>query len=257
MKREIALGVIQHNEALNESYYKLEVQLPKPWHNVEPGQFVQISAQDAGVFLRRPISICDYQSSERLITFLVQKVGRGSRFWSNLPKGSTLNLVGPLGNGFDYDPSLSGRHPLLIGGGVGIAPLFYLGKKMQANGIKPFFLLGARTKSLLVMRSQFEEVGTLFSTTEDGSYGEKGRVTDHSICLRDNFTAVYSCGPLPMMQGVARWAKEKGIPCQVSLENKMACGIGACLCCPEATTTGHKCTCSDGPVFSTEKLLWN
>lgn len=258
MKREILQGVILSNRPLNESYYRLELQLPgTAWDEVTPGQFVQILAKESGAFLRRPISVCDYNHKEHRLVLLVQKVGLASSYWATLPLGATVDIVGPLGNGFSVSSKFAGKTPLLIGGGVGVAPLLLLGKKLLLQGIEPTFLLGARTKSLLVLREEFEAIGKLFCTTEDASWGEKGRVTDHSICSTPIHTSVYTCGPLPMMQGVARWARQHDIPCEVSLENKMACGIGACLCCVEKTKDGHKCTCTEGPVFRTEELLWS
>ena len=258
MKKEILQSIILSNSALNESYYKLELQLPKTYQGeMMPGQFAQLLAKESGAFLRRPISICDYNSETRCLVLLVQKVGLASSYWSALAPGATIDLIAPLGHGFSYSHDFSGETPLLIGGGVGIAPLLMLGKKLQQEGIKPTFLLGARTKSLLVLQDEFKNIGNLYCTTEDASFGEKGRVTDHSICATPIYSSVYTCGPLPMMKSVARWAKQHSIPCEVSLENKMACGIGACLCCVENTAEGHKCTCTEGPVFRTEELLWS
>lgn len=258
MKKEILQSIILSNSALNESYYRLELQLPETCQGeMMPGQFAQLLAKESGAFLRRPISVCDYDSGTHRLVLLVQKVGLASSYWSTLAPGATIDLIAPLGHGFSYSRDFSGETPLLIGGGVGIAPLLMLGKKLQQEGIKPTFLLGARTKSLLVLQDEFKNIGNLYCTTEDASFGEKGRVTDHSICATPIYSSVYTCGPLPMMKSVAQWAKQHSIPCEVSLENKMACGIGACLCCVENTTEGHKCTCTEGPVFRTEELLWS
>ena len=145
---------------------------------------------------------------------------------------------------------------LLVGGGVGTAPMLYLGACLKAAGFAPVFLLGARSASDLLQLEDFEQYGEVYMTTEDGSAGEKGYVTNHSILNDVNFDQIYTCGPKPMMMAVAKYAKSKNIACEVSLENTMACGIGACLCCVEKTSEGHVCVCTEGPVFNIEKLTW-
>ena len=171
-----------------------------------------------------------------------------------LKAGDLLNCLLPLGNGFTA--AKSEERVLLIGGGVGVAPLLYMGAEMQRQGIEPTFLLGARTANDLLLISIFNRYGRVFVTTEDGSEGEKGFVTNHSILQQEQFDRISTCGPTPMMKAVARLAKEKGIACEVSLENLMACGLGACLCCVEKTVDGNLCVCKDGPVFDVRKLLW-
>ena len=131
-----------------------------------------------------------------------------------------------------------------------------MGAEMQTQGIEPTFLLGARSSKDLLMLDIFNRYGRVFITTEDGSEGEKGFVTNHSILQQEHFDRISTCGPTPMMKAVARLAKVKGIDCEVSLENLMACGLGACLCCVEKTTEGNLCVCKDGPVFNIKKLLW-
>ena len=145
---------------------------------------------------------------------------------------------------------------LLIGGGVGVAPLLYMGAKMKESGAEPTFLLGARSAKDLLMLDIFRRYGRVYVTTEDGSEGEKGFVTNHSLLQQECFDRISTCGPTPMMKAVARFARENGIDCEVSLENLMACGLGACLCCVEKTTEGNLCVCKDGPVFNIKKLLW-
>jgi dihydroorotate dehydrogenase electron transfer subunit len=191
----------------------------------------------------------------------------------------------PLGNGFSIpcddiaghtnSPSPVTLHPspLLVGGGVGVAPLLYLGKTLKDRGLEPTFLLGARSAKDLLMLSEFEKYGRVLVTTEDGSMGEQGFVTNHSVLQQEHFDMIQVCGPTPMMKAVARYAKEKGIACEVSLENLMACGLGACLCCVEKvkadadasdTVAGHSsdavatnvCVCKEGPVFNINRLLW-
>lgn len=166
-----------------------------------------------------------------------------------------LNCVLPLGNGFTM-PKVANERILLVGGGVGVAPLLYFGKCIKAAGAEPVFLLGARSANDLLELEAFEAVGTVHITTEDGSAGEKGFVTNHSVLQRERFTLISTCGPKPMMMAVAKYARQVNIPCEASLENMMACGVGACLCCVEKTTEGNLCVCKEGPVFNIDRLLW-
>lgn len=186
---------------------------------------------------------------------MVQLIGDGTRKLATVSVGDTVNVVLPLGNGFTL-PTSSEKNVLLIGGGVGTAPMLYLGALLKNMECKPTFLLGARSESDLLQLDLFKEMGDVYITTEDGSMGEKGYVTMHSILKQKRFDMIYTCGPKPMMMAVAKYAKSADIECEVSLENKMACGVGACLCCVEKTQEGHVCVCKDGPVFNIKKLLW-
>ena len=221
-----------------------------------PGQFAQLRVDGSPTtFLRRPISIHYVDTQKNEVWFLIQTVGDGTRRLAQLQEGDTLNVVLPLGNGF----SLSGKKDervLLVGGGVGCAPLLYLGKRILENGGRPTFLIGARSKADLLQLELFKELGDVYVTTEDASFGEKGFVTQHSLLQREKFQLIQTCGPKPMMMAVARYAKQSGTPCEVSLENKMACGLGACLCCVEDTKEGHQCVCTSGPVFNINDLKW-
>ncbi len=257
MKKSIVEGIIRNNITLNESYYLLKIDLREKKDLIQalPGQFVQVQTSSSNTFLRRPISICDYDPITGVLDLLVQKVGKATSEWISLKKGNTINLVLPLGNGFTTKLDLVGKSPLLVGGGVGIAPLLLLAKVLKERGASPKILLGFRRKELIVLEEEFSQNGTLYISTEDGSQGEKGFVTDHSIWSQAH-SYICTCGPLPMMQAVAKKAKQQGISCEVSLENKMACGIGACLCCVEETDKGNLCTCTEGPVFNTSRLLW-
>ncbi len=221
-----------------------------------PGQFAQVRVDgSAGTFLRRPISIhfVDYGKNE--LHLLVQVVGDGTRWLSTLKKGDLLNVVLPLGNGFSM-PTGADEKVLLIGGGVGIAPLFWLGRCLKEKGITPTFLLGARSKDDLLQLNKFEECGPVYVTTEDGTAGEQGFVTQHSLLQGQKVSSIACCGPKPMMMAVAKYARQHGIPCEVSLENMMACGLGACLCCVEDTRRGNVCVCTEGPVFNIDDLKW-
>jgi dihydroorotate dehydrogenase electron transfer subunit len=153
-------------------------------------------------------------------------------------------------------PKNGGKKVLLVGGGVGVAPLLYMGSELKKQGLQPTFLLGARSKNDLLELDLFKEIGDVCVTTEDGSLGEKGFVTNHSILNNVVFDLISCCGPKPMMMAVARYAKKADIECEVSLENMMACGLGACLCCVEKTVEGNVCVCKEGPVFNINKLTW-
>lgn len=222
-----------------------------------PGQFVEVRVDGSPkTFLRRPISINFVDREKNELWLLVATVGDGTCQLAKLQPGDLLNCILPLGNGFMGTEGTVPGVPLLIGGGVGVAPLLYLGAEMAKQGIEPTFLLGARTAHDLLMLDIFKRYGRVYVTTEDGSEGEKGFVTNHSLLQQERFDHIYTCGPTPMMKAVARYATQAGIDCEVSLENLMACGLGACLCCVEKTVDGNLCVCKDGPVFNIKRLLW-
>lgn len=255
-KHVIDLKVVSR-EALGNRFVLLKCTNPvAPLPPMMPGQFAQLRVDGSKeTFLRRPISINYVDTKTNQIWFLIQLVGSGSRALGRLNEGDTLNALLPLGNGFSMPVSASQKH-LLVGGGVGTAPMLYMGAQMALMGMRPTFLLGARTKDMLLQMEEFERVGDVYVTTEDGSAGEKGFVTQHSILQKQKFDRISVCGPSPMMKAVARVAREKGIPCEVSLENMMACGLGACLCCVEKTVKGNVCVCTEGPVFDIKELTW-
>ena len=228
-------------------------ELPLP--DMVPGQFVQVRVDGSpSTYLRRPISIHDVDVEKNEISLLIQQVGEGTRHLAQTGTGDVINIVLPLGNGFSLP--LSGEKCLLVGGGIGIAPLFYFAKVLNDKKIRPILLLGGKTKSDLIRLTDYQQFGDTFVTTEDGSLGEKGFVTMHSIWNKQSLDKIYVCGPKPMMKAVAKLAAEKDVWCEVSLENLMACGLGACLCCVEDTVDGHVCVCKEGPVFNTRRLKW-
>ena len=257
MKKMLDFTVIE-NKKLNESNFQLKL-TPKDGvklSEMEPGQFVEVFVEDSpNTFLRRPISVNFVETDKNILWLLVQAIGNGTRTMSRYKAGDNVNLLVPLGKGFSLS-SEKGRKCLLIGGGVGTAPLLYLGYHLKRNGQKPVFLLGARSKDDLTQLDEFQKYGEVLCTTEDGSFGEKGYVTNHSTLQKERFSIIYTCGPKPMMQAVAKYAQENEIECEASLENMMACGIGACLCCVEKTTKGNVCVCTEGPVFNIKKLTW-
>ncbi len=255
MSKRIEDFKVVENKRLTTDCYILEIEGSKELPHIGPGQFVQVRVDGSPeTFLRRPISVYDVNYEKNRIKLLVQIVGKGTEKMSELKAGDNLNIIYPLGNSFG-EPSANDRM-LLIGGGVGIAPLYYLGKHLKSKGYKPDFLLGFRNQERIIEYKEFAETGNVFITTEDGSKGEKGYVTNHSILTGNKYNRIYCCGPDPMMKAVAKHAAKNDIQCEVSLENLMACGIGACLCCIVDTVHGNLCSCIDGPVFDIKDLKW-
>jgi dihydroorotate dehydrogenase electron transfer subunit len=256
MKKQIIDLTVRQTVHVHERYVLLKLTHEEPLPEMLPGQFVEVRVDDVpSTFLRRPISIHFVDKEKNELWLLVAAVGDGTRRLARLQPGDTLNCVLPLGNGFTM-PQSADERLLLVGGGVGVAPLLYMGAEMQQQGCEPTFLLGARSQKDLLMLDEFRKYGRVLVTTEDGSEGERGFVTNHSILAKEQFTRIATCGPKPMMVAVARMADKLGIACEASLENMMACGVGACLCCVEKTTEGNLCVCKEGPVFDTKRLLW-
>lgn len=246
--KEMTNFKVVDRQQLGKQYFTLTLEHPSKMEKIEAGQFVEVEVAGAkDVFLRRPISIHDVEDNR--IKLLVQVVGKGTRKLAEMKTGDTVNVIYPLGHGF----SIIGQRPLLVGGGAGIAPLLHLAKCYNAKSARPTILLGGRTAELIAVKEEFREYGELLFATEDGSLGEKGLVTQHSRFAGD-YDHICCCGPTPMMKAVARYAREKGTSCEVSLENMMACGVGACLCCVCDTDEGHKCVCKEGPVFDIRKM---
>ena len=256
MKKFILDLKVSSVEALSPKHVLIKLTDEKPLPDMLPGQFVEVRVDDSPTtFLRRPISINFVDRTNNELWLLVAAIGDGTRRLSRLQQGDTLNCVLPLGNSFTM-PREASEKVLLVGGGVGVAPLLYFGQKIKEQGGEPTFLLGARTAADLLELDLFKAVGRVFVTTEDGSEGERGFVTNHSVLSQERFDQISTCGPKPMMMAVARYAKAENISCEVSLENKMACGVGACLCCVEKTTEGNVCVCKEGPVLNINKLSW-
>jgi len=259
MKKYVLDLKIAENIRLHANYCLLKLTSDQVLPEMLPGQFVQIRVDNSpSTFLRRPISINFVDREKNELWLLVQIIGDGTRRMASFLPGEIVNVMLPLGNGFSCpDDTEKGKKFLLVGGGVGTAPLLYMGYCLKKNGFQPAFLLGARSHSDLMQLKEFEAIGPVYITTEDASAGEAGYVTDHSILADERFDRIYTCGPKPMMMAVARYAAANGIECEVSLENTMACGIGACLCCVEKTKENHNvCVCTEGPVFNIKELSW-
>lgn len=271
MKKQITDFKVVSNESISDRLFllKLTPADETPIAECKAGQFAELRVDgEPKVFLRRPISIHRVDRASNQLWLLVQRAGNGTQKLGELQAGELLNIVYPLGNGFtlEDESSASGKRYLLIGGGVGVAPLLETGYQLKAQGVEVSFLLGGRSCADIAQVAQFQQVGTVYITSEDGSTLEgidcqKGFATQHSILKEGSFDAIRVCGPGPMMKAVAKvvggW-KQNEAPgyCEVSLENKMACGLGVCLCCVEDTKEGHKCVCSDGPVFDIKDLKW-
>ena len=256
MKKFVLYLRVAAVERLGARHVLLRLTSDEPLPEMMPGQFVEVRIDGTPeVMLRRPISINYVDRERNELWLLVAAVGHGTRWLSRLQQGDPLNCLLPLGNSFTLPTDASRRH-LLVGGGVGVAPLLFLGRRIRETGAEPTFLLGARTADDLLELEHFGRLGRVFVTTEDGSRGERGFVTQHSLLQRESFDVICTCGPKPMMVAVARYARQSGTPCEVSLENMMACGLGACLCCVEKTIDGNLCVCKEGPVFNIDRLTW-
>ena len=255
MKKAILDLSVKSSERLSAHHQLLRLTHDESLPEMLPGQFVEVRVDGApNTFLRRPLSIHYFDRAENEVWLLVAGVGDGTRRLMECREGDRINCVLPLGNAFTM-PLSSGERLLLVGGGVGVAPLLFFGKVLSEQGHRPAFLLGARTGADLLQADLFRAYGDVYVTTEDSSAGEKGFVTNHSI-LNSRFSRIACCGPLPMMKAVARYARQTNTDCEVSLENMMACGLGACLCCVEKTVRGNVCVCKEGPVFNYKDLLW-
>lgn len=210
------------------------------------GQFVNIKLD--GFFLRRPISVCDYNDNE--LTLIYKVVGKGTEYMAELGAGEKLDILTGLGNG--YDLSKSGNEPVLIGGGAGVPPMYNLCRKLVAEGKKPQVILGFNKENEVFFENEFKALGAEVTiTTADGSYGMKGFVTDALKNMK--YTYIYSCGPEPMLKAIYNTAETSG---QLSFEERMGCGFGACMGCSCATKYGNKRICKDGPVLEMEEIIW-
>ena len=245
---------------IKDNYWYCELNAPQVAKHALPGQFINIRVSDnLDPLLRRPISICGVSKTK--IKIFYEAVGKATEILAQKKKGELLDIIGPLGKGFDYQHLIKSKRAknILLAGGMGVAPLVFLAEKLKLN--KPLVLIGAKTKNLLLCEKEFKALGCEVSiATDDGSCGFKGKVTDllkHLLSTIDGqLSTVYSCGPHLMLKAVGQIARDHKINAQLSLEEHMACGIGACLGCVVATKDGYKTVCKDGPVFSSEELIW-
>ncbi len=240
-----ALYEVISNEKLTENVYKM-VLGGDTTSIVAPGQFINIKLD--GLFLRRPISIYDWDKES--LTIIYKVVGEGTCAMAKIKAGKKLDCLVGLGNGFDT--GTSGENPVLIGGGVGIPPMYGLLKKLISQGKKPSVILGFNTKDEIFCESEFRDIcENVYVTTVDGTYGTKGFVTD--VLKNLDYTYFYTCGPMPMFNAIESVAKGSG---QFSFEERMGCGFGACMGCTCKTKYGNKRICKDGPVLVREEIIW-
>lgn len=250
------LKVVRY-EQLNSRHFLLDLYSEEELPVILPGQFVQVLVENSpSTFLRRPFSIHQVDTGKKILRLLIQIKGEGTRHLGKLREGDFLNLIFPLGNSFSI-PTV--REVLLIGGGCGVAPLLFLAQFLHQSGIRPAILVGFRTREEVSELEEYGRYGEVFVTTDDGTFGEKGLVVDHSILQKEKlpFKKIYCCGPDAMMKAVSGIADMHGIDCEVSLENMMACGFGVCLCCVTPTDKGNERVCMEGPVFNTKRLKWH
>ena len=252
-------GLIESNDLIAKDIYSMTLKLPNIAGLVErPGQFVNLYPKEKHTILPRPISICEVDEGQGTIRIIYAVVGDGTDQFSKLLQGDSLVISGPIGNGFDL--SADHKEHLLVGGGVGVPPLLELAKRLQGNLT---VILGFRDEPILV--EDFEKLGArVYIATESGRVGHKGNVL--GVLKGKNIKAemVYSCGPKPMLKALVAWCEEQAIPAQVSLEERMACGIGVCVGCvckqkDETDEDGwsYKKTCTDGPVFMASEVIWD
>lgn len=252
MPKMLADAKVLAQQELASRVFFLVVEAPEIARIAKPGQFVQLRIPFNEFTLRRPVGVAAVDEKKGSVAFIYRVVGKGTKALSTLIPGETVNVLGPLGHGFHMDY----KRPLIVGGGMGLSPLLYYAAAMQGKGD---VLMGGRTAEEVFWKDLFDGLcSNIFITTDDGSLGEKGFTTDYlpKILAEHEYDVIVACGPDIMMRGIARIAKEHGIPCQVSLEKRMACGLGACLSCSIDTTDGkRKKVCKDGPVFMAEEVF--
>lgn len=258
MKRKEICEVISQKEIAHD-IFELTVKGEMTNLIALPGQFVHIKVADShDPLLRRPISISSYNKNDKTITMIYRKDGRGTSLLSEKKAGMEIDILGPLGNGFPVKEAKIGETALLVGGGIGVPPLFELSNQLKENGVKVVHVLGFQTESVVFYEQEFAANGQTFIATVDGSLGTKGFVTDVIDQQGIEFDILYSCGPLPMLRALEQKYPDKKV--FLSLEERMGCGVGACFACvcktkddPEGTS--YKKVCSDGPVFRAGEVI--
>jgi dihydroorotate dehydrogenase electron transfer subunit len=247
IKTEMSYIISQKEIAENIYEIKVSAQLVK--EITEPGQFVHLRIP--GTLLRRPISISSYDKRASELTMIYRKAGAGTSGLAKLEAGMQLDILGPLGHGFPVDEVLAGDTALLVGGGIGVPPLYELSCQLKDKGVKVVHVLGFQTESAVFYEKEFFQNGETFVTTVDGSYGIRGFVTD--VIKELYFDCIYSCGPTPMLRAIEQGYRDKKV--FLSLEERMGCGVGACFACVCHSGETYKKVCSDGPVFRAGEVV--
>lgn len=249
---------IIYNKKITFEHYLLSFKMPKKI-GVKPGQFFNIRIRDSyEPFLRRPFGA--HKIDRANIEILYKTIGKATKILSGKKTGDTIDVLGPLGNGFDIKRSSRGL-VALVGGGHGIAPLYALAKKLKNYKLEIIVFIGAKTKKHVVCDKDFRKLGSKgYVSTDDGTKGYKGLVTDllekKIKNSKHQLKAIYACGPKPMLKEISEIADRHDIPCQVSMEEYLGCGTGICMGCVVKTRSGNKLVCKDGPVFNTKELIW-
>lgn len=249
-------AVVLSQEQIAEQIFSMWIKTDKIAAAAVPGQFISVYSSDSGRMLPRPISICEVDEEKKALRIVYRVAGKGTEEFSRCVTGDTLDILGPLGNGFPVDRCGEGKKAFLIGGGIGIPPMVELAKTLEGE-----VQVVAGYRSELFLTRELEKRGRLYIATEDGSTGVKGNVLD---CIRENGLSadvIYACGPAPMLRGIKAYAAEQGIECWISMEERMACGIGACLACvckskdiDDHSKVHNKRICKEGPVFAAEEI---
>ena len=253
-------ATVLSQECLGAGIYDLTIQTKEIAAHAKAGQFVSLYSDDASKLLPRPISLCgiDAEAGTLRLVYRVTGEGTGTEEFSRLKKGDTVKILGPLGNGFTIEP---GKKAFLIGGGIGVPPMLQLAKDIKKAGVVPFqIVMGYRDANTFLM-DEFKEQAETFVATEDGSVGTKGNVLDAIRANALTADVIYACGPTPMLRALKAYAAEQGMDCYISMEERMACGIGACLACvcnstskDEHSNVNNKRICKEGPVFDAKEV---
>ena len=260
--QQLKAKIIRH-ERIARDFYKMRLGSVYMAKNSEPGQFVEIKcSKEHGVLLRRPLGV--HRILNDGIEVLYEIVGKGTELLSRKKQGEALDIIGPLGNGFFVQRAAYSvqRTAVLVAGGVGVAPFVALAENLRKNKHDVIAIIGAKTKSHILCADEFKSLGCKVKiSTEDGSLGKRGLITEQLPKLLSTIdyrlSTIYACGPYPMLKAVGRIAGSSGIPCQVSMEERMACGVGVCLGCPvKVKIGGYKMICKDGPVFDAKEIAW-
>ena len=251
-------STILQQECIGTDIYSLWLDAPQIASQAKPGQFISVYSNDSGRVLPRPISICEIDREKGALRIVYRIAGKGTKEFSGMKAGETLDILGPLGNGFPMDV-INGKRVFMMGGGIGVPPMVQTAKEAEAE----VTVIAGYRNSEIFLKEELEQNGTLVIATEDGSVGTKGNVMD---AIRENHLeadVIFACGPTPMLRAIKTYAEENGILCYISMEEKMACGVGACLACvckskdvDHHSHVHNKRICKDGPVFlSTEVEL--
>ncbi len=252
------LTTVAGQSALAGGVFRLTLEAPELAAAARPGQFVMLGCGSSyDPFLRRPLSIHQVQGAAGAVSFLYQVRGRGTEWLSARRRGDPVSLLGPLGRGFRYEGN--SKRALLVGAGIGVAPLLFLAETLMGLNWAMTILIGARTRNGILCRSDFDRYGSVLVSTDEGGTGRRGPVTDlfPGVFGKSSYAQIYACGPRPVLRAVQQVSAEKGIPAQVSLEERIACGLGACMGCACQGSGPFRMVrvCSEGPVFDAAEVV--